>query len=69
MNITIEKAQLNDIDELEMLYNDICDYLVTKEYNTGWRKGLGLPCSILLNSLVKWKMLNLYGSMSMKIIM
>ena len=39
MNIAIEKALLNDIDELELLYNDICDYLATKEYNPGWRKG------------------------------
>lgn len=39
MNITIEKAHLEDIDELEMLYNDVCDYLETKEYNPGWRKG------------------------------
>ncbi len=39
MDINICKAQLSDIDELEMLYDDICDFLATKEYNPGWRKG------------------------------
>lgn len=39
MNITIEKAQLADLDGVEQLYNDICDFLATKEYNPGWRKG------------------------------
>ena len=39
MNIDIEKAKISDIDKLEVLYNDICDYLYSKEYNPGWRKG------------------------------
>ncbi len=39
MNLTIEKATLNDIDEVALLYDDICDHLATKEYNPGFRKG------------------------------
>ncbi len=39
MNFIIEKAQARDIDGVEQLYNDICDFLATKEYNPGWRKG------------------------------
>ncbi len=35
----IEKAKSADIDEMETLYNDVCDYLADKEYNPGWRKG------------------------------
>lgn len=39
MNFIIEKAQTRDIDGVEQLYNDICDFLAAKEYNPGWRKG------------------------------
>lgn len=39
MDMLIEKANFGDIDEVETLYNDICDYLADKEYNPGWRKG------------------------------
>ena len=39
MNLTIEKAQPNDIDEVEQLYNDVCDHLADKDYNPGFRKG------------------------------
>ncbi len=39
MKLTIEKAKLDDIDEVALLYDDICDYLATKEYNPGFRKG------------------------------
>lgn len=38
-NITITKAQLEDLNGVEELYNDICDFLADKEYNPGWRKG------------------------------
>ncbi len=39
MEIQITKAKPSDIDEVEGLYNDICDFLATKDYNPGWRKG------------------------------
>ena len=40
MNVTIEKACINDMESVEELYNDICDFLSDKEYNPGWRKGI-----------------------------
>lgn len=39
MDIEFIKASLSDIDEVENLYNDLCDFLVTKDYNPGFRKG------------------------------
>lgn len=39
MDIEIIKASLSDIDEVEKLYNDLCDFLVKKDYNPGFRKG------------------------------
>lgn len=39
MDIEIIKASLSDIDDVEKLYNDLCDFLVTKDYNPGFRKG------------------------------
>ncbi len=39
MDIKFIKASLSDIDEVENLYNDLCDFLVTKDYNPGFRKG------------------------------
>lgn len=39
MKIAFVKASLNDIDEVENLYNDVCDFLATKDYNPGFRKG------------------------------
>ncbi len=39
VSIDIRKAVLDDINELELLYGSICDYLADKEYNPGWRKG------------------------------
>ena len=35
----ITKATSKDIDGVESLYNDICDYLADKDFNPGWRKG------------------------------
>ena len=35
----IRKATAEDLDTVESLYNDICDYLADKEFNPGWRKG------------------------------
>lgn len=42
LKVTIEKATMQDLDAVEALYNDVCDYLADKEYNPGWRKG-GFP--------------------------
>lgn len=42
MNVAITKATMQDLDAVEALYNDVCDYLADKEYNPGWRKG-GFP--------------------------
>ncbi len=39
LKIMIRLATTNDIDALEKLYNDICDYLADKPFNPGWRKG------------------------------
>lgn len=39
MDIEFIKASLNDIDEVENLYNDLCDFLVTKDFNPGFSKG------------------------------
>lgn len=40
MNITIELGQVNDIDELEQLYNDLNDYLAKGVNYPGWLKGI-----------------------------
>ncbi len=40
MNITIEFGQVNDIDELENLYNDLNDYLADGVNYPGWIKGI-----------------------------
>lgn len=37
---TLEKAALADLDELELLYDSICDYLDEHTNYPGWRKGL-----------------------------
>lgn len=39
MDIKFIKASLNDIEEVEDLYNDLCDFLVTKDFNPGFNKG------------------------------
>ncbi len=41
-NIVIRKAIAADIDGVEALYGDVCDYLADKKYNPGWRRG-GFP--------------------------
>ena len=38
MNIIIELGKINDIDELEQLYNDLNDYLATGVNYPGWRR-------------------------------
>lgn len=40
MDITIELGQVNDIDELENLYNDLNDYLAEGVNYPGWIKGI-----------------------------
>lgn len=39
IDIKFLKAEFNDLDEVENLYNDLCDFLTTKDYNPGFRKG------------------------------
>ncbi len=39
MGVSIVKAQPSDIDEIEALYDCVCDFLHGKEYNPGWKKG------------------------------
>lgn len=39
MDIEFMKASLSDIDDVENLYNDLCDFLGTKDFNPGFRKG------------------------------
>ncbi|EHJ01068.1 GCN5-related N-acetyltransferase [Clostridium sp. DL-VIII] len=40
MNIIIELGSVNDIDELEQLYDDLNDYLAGGINYPGWRKGM-----------------------------
>ena len=40
MDITIEFGEVNDIDELENLYNDLNDYLADGVNYPGWIKGI-----------------------------
>lgn len=40
MNIIIELGKVNDIDELEKLYNDLNDYLAKGVNYPGWLKGV-----------------------------
>lgn len=40
MNVSIELAKVNDIDELEQLYNDLNDYLEKGINYPGWKKGV-----------------------------
>ena len=40
MDIIIELGKVNDIDELEQLYNDLNDYLAKGVNYPGWRKGI-----------------------------
>lgn len=40
MDINIELGTVNDIDELEQLYNDLNDYLEKGINYPGWRKGI-----------------------------
>lgn len=40
MDITIELGQVNDIDELEQLYNDTNDHLAKGVNYPGWKKGI-----------------------------
>lgn len=40
MNIVIELGKVNDIDELEQLYNDINDHLAKEVNYPGWIKGI-----------------------------
>lgn len=40
MDITIELGQIDDIDELENLYNSINDYLEAGVNYPGWKKGV-----------------------------
>lgn len=40
MDITIELGNVNNIDELENLYNDLNDYLKENENYPGWIKGI-----------------------------
>ncbi|MEG2118324.1 MAG: GNAT family N-acetyltransferase, partial [Clostridia bacterium] len=39
MDLDIDKAQMKDIDEVEKLYNDVCDSLSEKKDSAGWTKG------------------------------
>ena len=39
MKINIELGQVNDIDELERLYNDLNDHLARGINYPGWKKG------------------------------
>ncbi|BBF44619.1 histone acetyltransferase HPA2 and related acetyltransferases [Lachnospiraceae bacterium KM106-2] len=38
MNLRIEKASIQDIDELEQLYNDLNDHLAATKNYPGWKK-------------------------------
>jgi len=40
MKIVIEIGSLSDVDELELLYNDLNDYLSTRTNYPGWLKGV-----------------------------
>lgn len=40
MDIIIELGKVNDIDELELLYNDLNDYLAKEVNYPGWIKGI-----------------------------
>lgn len=40
MEIIFEQGQKNDIDDIEILYNDINDYLACTKNYPGWRKGI-----------------------------
>jgi len=40
MKISIELAEIKDIDELERLYNDLNDYLEKNMNYPGWKKGI-----------------------------
>ncbi len=37
--IEIVRAEISDLDAVEALYDEVCDYLADKPYNPGWRKG------------------------------
>lgn len=39
MNLTIEKATAADLDELERLFDDLCDHLTANVNYPGWEKG------------------------------
>jgi len=73
MDIEFIKASLSDIDEVEDLYNDLCDFLVTKDYNPGFRKinakGLVQKYLVSLNNVQRKKALKRYGFMFMMEIM
>lgn len=38
--IEIRKAVLSDLEQIEFLYNDLCDYLEVHENYPGWKKGV-----------------------------
>ena len=38
--IEIRKAVLLDLEQIELLYNDLCDYLEVHENYPGWKKGV-----------------------------
>ena len=38
--IEIRKAVLLDLEQIEFLYNDLCDYLEVHENYPGWKKGV-----------------------------
>ena len=39
MSLVIEKAGAADLDALEILFDDLCDYLAANENYPGWEKG------------------------------
>ena len=39
-DIKIRKAVEEDLDDIEKLYEDICDYLDALKNYQGWRKGI-----------------------------
>lgn len=39
-NIQVRKAVEADIDDIEKLYDDICDYLAAHKNYPGWKKGI-----------------------------
>lgn len=40
MQLTIRKAEVQDLDAVAALYDAVCGYLADKPFNPGWRKGI-----------------------------